>query len=170
MKARVIELAIYKDGHFRDINLFAIKPNKHLSIFRFDGYLYFANCAAFENAILQALSEKKKLKYLILDLEWMNNIDASGLEMLEILISRIEKLDIKIFVSGIRPKVIKKLVHTKAIKLIKDEYRFHTLDDALDYITKKYKKKIDVDDIESFTPEKKKKPDLTKQVLKEFKE
>lgn len=170
MKPRVVELAKYKDGYLRDIDLFAIKPNKHLSIFRFDGYLYFANCSTFENAILQTLNEKKKLKYLILDLEWMNDIDTSGLEMLETLISRIENLDIKIFISGIRPKVIKKLVHTKAIKLIKEEYRFHSLDDALDYILKKYKNKIDVDDIESFTPEKTKKPDLEKKVLKEFKD
>lgn len=170
MKARVVELAKYKDGYLRDISLFAIKPNNLLSIFRFDGYLYFANCTAFENAILQALNEKKELKYLILDLEWMNDIDASGLEMIETLILRIEKLDIKIFFSGFRPKVIKKLVHTQAIKLIKDEYRFHTIDDAIDYIVKKYKKKIDVDDIESFTPEKNKEPDLAKKVLKEFKD
>jgi len=44
---------------------------------RFDGPLYFANASHFESEILDLITKREKLKYLILDLEWMNNIDSS---------------------------------------------------------------------------------------------
>jgi len=39
--------------------------------------LYFANASYFEDKIIDYISEKEKLKFIIIDLEWMPDIDSS---------------------------------------------------------------------------------------------
>ncbi|MBT3726783.1 sodium-independent anion transporter [bacterium] len=42
---------------------------------RFDHNIYFANAGHFEQSILDHVVEKEKIKYIILDMELVNNID-----------------------------------------------------------------------------------------------
>lgn len=91
MRPKVTEVSLYKDGTYRDIDLFGLKTSKNISVYRFDGALFFANAGFFESKILQYISEKKKIRFVILDMEWINNIDSSAEEVLYNLVGRLDK-------------------------------------------------------------------------------
>jgi MFS superfamily sulfate permease-like transporter len=54
---------------------------------RFDGSLYFANIAHFEDAILGAVADHREAKFLLVVGDAINFIDSSGEEMLHNLVS-----------------------------------------------------------------------------------
>jgi len=43
MRPKVVEVSLYKDGTYRDVDLFGLKTSKHIGVYRFDGSLFFAN-------------------------------------------------------------------------------------------------------------------------------
>ena len=96
MRPKVSEVSLYKDGTYRDIDLFGLKTSPDIWVYRFDGNLYFANAGYFESQILNFMSEKKKISYIILDFEWVNNIDSSAEQMLWNLVSRLKDNGIKV--------------------------------------------------------------------------
>jgi MFS superfamily sulfate permease-like transporter len=77
MRPKIVEVSMYKDGEYRDCELFGLKTSKCVSVVRVDGDVYFANSGYFEDEVLELVSEKEKLKAIIFDFEWMNNIDSS---------------------------------------------------------------------------------------------
>ncbi len=87
-----MEVARYKDGMFRHIDTFGLKGSKKISAIKFDGDLYFANAGYFEDQIMEMVSQKEKLKFLIIDLSSMTNMDSSGYEVFEKIIERFEKV------------------------------------------------------------------------------
>ncbi len=110
MRPKIVELSLYKDGHYRDAYKFGLKTSKHITAFRFDGSLYFAHAGYFENKIVEYISTKKKLKYVIVDLEWMSDIDSTGMEVLENLHHRLEEEDISFYLASIRVRVLTKFI------------------------------------------------------------
>jgi anti-anti-sigma regulatory factor len=58
--------------------------------------------------VLELVSEKSKLKVIIFDFEWMNNIDSSGLQMISNLVERLQKMHIKVYMSDVRVRVTEK--------------------------------------------------------------
>ncbi|QFR39466.1 SulP family inorganic anion transporter [Candidatus Gracilibacteria bacterium 28_42_T64] len=168
MRPRISEVSMYKDGVLRDIELFGLKTSKYISVLRLDGDLYFANASYFESEILEIITEKEKLKFLILDLEWMNNIDSSGQEVLENLLDRLEKMDIKVFLTSVRVNITEKFTRIGFFKKFSEKNIFAKVDDVLDYIQKKHGKKIKTEPLQEYSPDKKKDPDLDKKILKKF--
>ena len=77
-----------------------MKRSKEVSVFRFDWVLYFANAGYFEDKILEYISQREKLKYVIIDLEWMADIDASWLEVLQNLTTRLKENGIKVYLTS----------------------------------------------------------------------
>ena len=92
MKPRVAILGRYGDGTLRDIK---VNPNlatsKHVMAMRFDGSLYFANIAHFEDAVLEAVADHKEAKYLLVVGDAINQLDASGEEVVHHLVERLQR-------------------------------------------------------------------------------
>jgi SulP family sulfate permease len=109
MRPKIVEVSMYKDGEYRDHELFGLKTSKCVSIVRVDGDLYFANAGYFEDQVLELVSEKTKLKVIVFDFEWMNNIDSSGLKMLENLVERLQKMHIKVYMADVRVRITQKM-------------------------------------------------------------
>ncbi|MCD5375092.1 STAS domain-containing protein [Candidatus Gracilibacteria bacterium] len=168
MRPKVIELGLYKDGTYRDIDLFGLKTSENLGVYRFDGSLYFANAGFFESTILNYIAEKKKISYIILDFEWVNNIDSSAEEMLGNLVERLKENDIKVYITGIRTKVFEKLTISKFIKNFSDKRLMLNIDEALRRIKRKTDKKIDLSPLLEYEKDKKKDPELEKKVIKQI--
>ncbi len=145
MRPKIIELSMYKDWIYRDKNLFSLKTSKHISIYRFDGVLYFANAPYFEDTILNWISEKNKLKYVILDLEWMTGIDSSWIDVLNTLIDRLNNVWIVVILTSIRIRIIQKLKNYWFLKKFWKKYAFINIKNALNYISKKEWDKIDLE-------------------------
>ena len=81
MQPYFAEVALDVDGTFRDAHLFGMETSKTLTLFRYDGDLYFANVSYLGKKLLNAIADKPQLKVLLLDLEAVDQIDVSGEEM-----------------------------------------------------------------------------------------
>lgn len=169
MRPKVIELWLYKDGTYRDIDLFGLKTSHDIWVYRFDGSLYFANAWFFESTILNYIAQKKNISYIILDFEWVNNIDSSAEQMIWNLVESLKENDIKVYITGIRTKVFEKLTISKFIKRFNDKRLMLNIDEALKRIKRKTNKKIDLSPLLDYEKDKKKAPELEKKLRKKIK-
>ena len=78
MSPRVAILGRHPDGTLRDARLHKLPASEIVTAVRFDGRLYFANVAYFEDAILEAVAANPKARWLLVVGEGINEMDASG--------------------------------------------------------------------------------------------
>jgi sulfate permease, SulP family len=106
MTPRVAILGRCSDGTLRDIKIHHLRESQVVEAVRFDGRLYFANVAYFEDAILEAVAEKPRLAYLIVVSDGINEIDASGEEVMRHLVERLRASGITVMFAGLKKQVI----------------------------------------------------------------
>ncbi|HIL41780.1 MAG TPA: sulfate permease [Gammaproteobacteria bacterium] len=114
MEPRFTELSAH-DGSTMFVNALDNDLNRCevVSIVKYSGSLYFANAGYFEDRILRLIADKQEhLKYIIVDMAGINQIDASGEEALtglldrcsangvEILFARMEGIESTLIRSG----------------------------------------------------------------------
>lgn len=135
MKPRVAILGRYKDGTLHDIkvNPDLITDDKILAI-RYDGSLYFANVSFFEEAILEAEASKPDVEFILIVGDGINQLDASGEEVLHHMISRLRDSGVAIVFSGLKRQVMDTLDRTGLRTVIGDDNIFRTADLALESI------------------------------------
>ncbi len=167
MNLRIVEVAKYKDGVLRDIQLFGLKSSKDVSVIRIEWNLYFANAWSTQSKILDIISEKKKLKYVILDLGFLTDIDSSGLYSFENLIFSLDEIWVKVYITGLKPPIVEKLDRAWFIKDFKKKNVFTKVKEALEKIEKKEDGKIDIEPLKDYKPYKKLE-DEGKDILKKY--
>ncbi len=140
MRPKIVELWMYKTWVLRDADFFKLKKSKDVSVFRVDWSLFFANIWHFEKKILNFISEKKKLKIVIFDFEWMNNIDSSAFSALKDLIQKLQKMGIKVILCWLRTKVIYKMDKLWFIEKFWKENVFEKTPNVIEFLKDKYEK------------------------------
>ena len=136
MQPRVLLLARHPDGTLRDAEMYGLQVCDHISVIRFDGSLYFANTSYFEDRVLERVAAKKELKFVIVVGDGINQIDASGEEMIATLVERLRANNTTILFSGLKEQVTEVFDRTGLTAKIGEECFFHTEDLALDYAWK----------------------------------
>ena len=107
MSPRVAILGRYKDGTLRDIHVNPDLPtSKHMVAIRFDGSLYFANVAYFEDAVLEAVANHPDAKYVLVVGDGINQLDASGEEVIHHLVERLHSIGTTLVFSGLKKQVL----------------------------------------------------------------
>ncbi|MEX0927788.1 MAG: solute carrier family 26 protein [Balneolales bacterium] len=103
-------------------------------IFRFDSPLYFANVEHFRDT-LEALIEKKgeDLRLVILDAAAINNIDSTGIHMMEKLVRDLKMKRIALYISSAIGPVRDKLKISGITAEIGEDHFFFDVSDALSY-------------------------------------
>lgn len=145
MKPRVAILGRYADGTLRDIRVHDLPQDKRIVVLRFDGSLYFANVSYFEEAILEAISERKEAQYLLVVGDAINTLDASGEEMLHQLVSRLKDNGITLVFSGLKRQIHQVMHRTGLFAYIGAE-NIHPDDNmAIDFIYRR----LDGDEFDS---------------------
>lgn len=135
MKPRVALLGRYPDGTLRDLRVHPTLPtDERIIVMRFDGQLYFANVSYFEDTILAAVSDHPNAQYVLVVADGINQLDASGQEVLEHLIERLGTIGITVVLSGMKRQVIQVLHRTQLIERLGRENIFATEEMALDSI------------------------------------
>lgn len=140
MKPKIVELGMYKTWVLRDADFFKLKKSKDISVFRVDESLFFANIWFFEKKILNFISEKKKLKIVVFDFEWMNNMDSSAFSALKDLINKLQKMGIKVIICWLRTKVIYKMDKVWFIENFWKENVFEKTTNVIEFLKDKYEK------------------------------
>ena len=76
----------------RDADVRKLDTCRNISLVRFDGSLYFANTGYFEDKVLERVALKPGLKFVIIDAEGINEIDATVEEILHHLVGRLQEV------------------------------------------------------------------------------
>ena len=134
MKPRVAALSRFKDGTLRDADLHQMDTCEYVSVIRFDGPLYFANTSYFEDMIIERSANKPSLKYIVVDGQGVNSIDATGEEMLVSLTRRLEKTGVIMIFANFKRQVMLVLHNSGFMEQFGGERFFATADQALDAI------------------------------------
>jgi SulP family sulfate permease len=113
MQPRVAILGRFRDGTLRDTQVHKDLPtDENIIVLRFDGSLYFANVPFFEDAILEAASRKPGARYLMVVGDGINQLDASGEEVISHLFERLHSIGVTMVFSGLKKQVIDVMHHT----------------------------------------------------------
>jgi SulP family sulfate permease len=92
---------------YRNVDRFeeAVQHDEVL-VYRFDSQLYFGNAAYFREGIEEVVAhEGKELKVFILEANSITDIDSSGIQELEDVISFFKTREIRLFLAGVRGPV-----------------------------------------------------------------
>ena len=106
MQPRVAVLARHSDGTLRDAEVYNLQKCDNISMIRFDGSLYFANAGYFEDKILERVSAEPNLKYVIVVGDGINQVDATGEEMLANLAEGLRTSGIEMIFTGLKKQVM----------------------------------------------------------------
>jgi SulP family sulfate permease len=132
MRPRVICLSKNKQGVFRNSDENNIPKCCSISVMRFDGPLIFTNAGHFENEVIERVATKPELRYFIIDAIAINEIDASGQDMLNSLSSRLYDQNIKLYFARVHKPIIKIFTDT-GYSTGQWKTHFHrTIDDAIE--------------------------------------
>lgn len=131
MRPRVALLARHPDGTLRDARLHGLAASDRVIVFRFDGDLYFANVPYFEDAILAAVAARPAATHLIVVGDGINEIDASGEEVIRHLVVRLREGGVRVSFSGLKQQVLRVMKNTGLYDLIGEQDMYRTEDMAL---------------------------------------
>ena len=133
MRPRIALLGMHQDGTLRDAERHNL-PRLHgrLAAIRFDGALRFVNVSYFENAILKLERDNPEVDHILVKGSGINEIDASGVEMLSNLITRFKSNGITLCFSGFKKQTLDVIERTGLIDKIGSENLFSTDQAALD--------------------------------------
>ncbi|MGY5392568.1 SulP family inorganic anion transporter [Acinetobacter sp. NigerLNRRAM0016] len=99
--------------HFRNQQRYPVKTVDSILSLRIDESLNFLNANSFKDFFINALSEKKNVKYVVVNCSGVSRIDYSALEMLEELDSELQKQNVELHFSEVKGPVMDKLIHSK---------------------------------------------------------
>jgi sulfate permease, SulP family len=132
MKPRVALLGRYPDGTLRDLQVNPdLSKDENIIVLRFDGSLYFANVSYFEDTILEAVSHNQETKYILVVGDGINQLDASGEEVIHHLIERLRGNDITLVFSGLKKQILDVMRRTHLYEVLGDDNFFATEDMAI---------------------------------------
>jgi SulP family sulfate permease len=132
MKPRVAQLGRFKDGTLRDIKVNPGLPTSpHIIAMRFDGSLYFANVAHFEDAVLELVAAKPNAKYLLIVGDAINQLDASGEEVVHHLVDRLREGGMEVVFSGLKKQILDVMRSTGLFDKISQANIFANEDQAI---------------------------------------
>ncbi len=145
MEPRIAALSRHPDGSLRDASLYGLGTCENISILRFDGSLYFANISYFEDKVLGIAASHPDLKYIIVDGPGINQIDASGEEMLTSLTERLQAGGVEILFSRFKKQVMDVLRNSGFVERLGGDRFFRKNEMALEYAWKGLEKDHEIE-------------------------
>jgi SulP family sulfate permease len=134
MKPRVAILGRHPDGTLRDVKVHNLPVSENIIAMRYDGSLYFANVPYFEDTVLEAVANNPQARYLLIVADGINQLDASGDEVIHHVVERLRSSGIRVVFSGLKKQVLDVMRHSGLLKYIGEENLFMDEERALEEI------------------------------------
>ncbi|HEY0665624.1 MAG TPA: SulP family inorganic anion transporter [Gallionella sp.] len=134
MTPRVAILGRAADGMLRDVKVHHLPVSANVIAMRYDGSLYFANVSYFEDAILEAVANNPRVRHLLIVSSGINQLDASGEEVVRHMVERLRVNGIRVVFSGIKKQVADVMHHSGLYDYIGQANIFADEDMALESI------------------------------------
>jgi len=133
MRPKFSEISRHEDGTLRDSETHHLPVSDEVSVFRFDMPLYFANANYLEDRILESIAKKPDLKYVIIDMESITIIDATGEEILQGLTRRLRHIGIDLLIARTKKQVQNVFDESGFTALLGEGNFFRTRNEAIKY-------------------------------------
>ncbi len=134
MRPKVTTLSMYPDRSYRSAKDFGLKECRHIAMVRFDGALFYANAGHLEDRISELLLSKPELKHILIVANGINDMDASGEEMLSLIVDRLRSGGYDISMTGVNENVNAVMQRTHLLAKIGEENIFPTMSEAVEKI------------------------------------
>ncbi|PKK83075.1 MAG: sodium-independent anion transporter [candidate division Zixibacteria bacterium HGW-Zixibacteria-1] len=132
MKPDIALLAKHPDGTWRNSERFGLARCKHLAVVRYNGSLFFANTNYLEDKILELVSSMPHLKQVIIVGNGINELDASGEDILSLLADRLRENGLGVSVTGLNDSVLDVMRRTHLYEKIGENQLFRNVARAID--------------------------------------
>lgn len=99
-------------GHFRNINRYEVVTTPDVLTLRVDESLYFPNARYLEELVQTRIAEQPEIRHLVLMFSAVNEVDASALESLEMLLAKLNASGVKLHLSEVKGPVMDRLRRT----------------------------------------------------------
>ncbi|MFB2983656.1 SulP family inorganic anion transporter [Microseira sp. BLCC-F43] len=120
--------------HFRNVLRHNVKTCPHVLAVRVDASLYFVNTKYLEEYLLQAVTERPEVKYLVLVCSAVNSIDGSALETIKNLIVDLKTRGIQFYMSEVKGPVMDNLLKIGFVEQLGKDHIFLTTDQAMRFL------------------------------------
>ncbi len=131
MRPTVTSLSRFEDESLRDSVVHGLRQCQYIDMIRFDGPLFFANASYLEDQISARMENKKDLKHIVIVANGMNDIDASGEEVLSLVVANVRSAGMDISFSGVNETVMEVLERTYLIEKIGRDHIYSTMEKAI---------------------------------------
>ncbi|MEM7376272.1 MAG: sulfate permease [Pseudomonadota bacterium] len=152
MQPHFAEVARDDDGVFRDAALYKLTTSETMALYRYDGDLYFANAGYLETRLLDAVADKPALRVLILDIEAVDQIDATGEDMLARISENLDAAQIAFYLTRPKFKVLDALKRSGLYRRIGEKRIFAKRKNAIVAVQKRYGDSVDVSHLITYQP------------------
>lgn len=142
MRPRVAVLGLHSDTTLRDAVRHNLPPlHSRLGAIRFDGALRFVNVSYFEDALLKLERENPEIACILIQSSGINEIDASGIEMLRNLLDRFKNSGIELTFSAVKKQVSDVMDRTGLTEMIGAQNIFPTDMEAVDELRRRLERR-----------------------------
>ncbi len=131
MRPTVVSLSRHEDQAFKSSFAHQLAECRYVDLVRFDGPLFFANASYLEDQINDRLMQKKDLKDIVIVANGISDMDASGEEVLSLLIDRVRSAGVDISLSGVNEVVMVALKRTHLLEKIGRDHIYPTMEQAV---------------------------------------
>lgn len=131
---KVAFLSRYKDGSFIDSRLFHLDQCQNIAVVRLDAPLFFANATFFENEIIKYLAQHKHITDVLFAANGINDVDATGEEMLHTFIGSLQKTHKHVFFSTVKEQVLAVFQKSGLYQQVGERNFFATTKEAIEYM------------------------------------
>jgi len=131
MRPTVTSLSRHEDEALRDAMTHGLAQCEYIDLVRFEGPLFFANASYLEDKIKERMLSRKELKHIVIVANAINDIDASGEEVLSLLIENVRSAGVQLSFSGVNEAVMKVFKRTHLMAKIRPENIYPTMEKAI---------------------------------------
>jgi len=137
MKPKINLLAKHFDGTYRSREKFNLAQCRHIAVIRYQGSLIFANVNFLEEQVLERVSTMPHLKHVLIVGNGINELDASGEEMLSVMVKQLRGAGYDISFSGLNESVMDVMRRTGLYGRIGEDHLYRNVTRAIKAIWSK---------------------------------
>jgi len=134
MRPKVTTLSMHEDRSFQSARDHGLEECRHIAMIRFDGALFYANAGYLEEKVFERVRAMPELKHILIISNGINDMDASGEEMLSLIVERVRSAGYGISFAGLNEKVLEVMKRTHLLPKIEEKNIYSTIDDAVEAI------------------------------------
>ncbi|HDS01201.1 MAG TPA: STAS domain-containing protein [candidate division Zixibacteria bacterium] len=131
MRPNIAMLSKHPDGTYRNLERFGLAQCRHIAVIRYNGSLYFASVNYLERQVLDVVACMPELRHVLIVGNGINELDASGEDMLSHLTDRLREAGYDLSISGLNDHVLDTMRRTYLYYKIGEDHLFRNADRAI---------------------------------------